>query len=62
METKEMDIEELIYTETEKRLQEMESIGYDFPEKIGRADIAVMLVGFVGSLILIVLCMMGVIS
>lgn len=62
METKEMDIEKLIYTETEKRLREMERTGYDFPKKIGRVDIAVMLAGFAGSLILIVLCMMGVIN
>ncbi len=62
MKEAEMSIEELINSETEKRLKEMEQPGYEFPKKIGKADIAVMAAGFVVSLLLIILCMTGVIK
>lgn len=55
-------IEKLIYEETEKRLQAMEQPDYKFPETINTADIIGIVVGIAGSITLIVLCMMGVIS
>lgn len=59
---KEQSIEELIYSETEQRLKQMESPDYDFPEQIDKRDWAVIW-GSIGiSLLLIVLCMTGVIS
>ncbi len=62
MEKKEITIEEVIREETEKRLTEMSAPDYEFPAKIGRGDIIAMVVGVVGSLILIGLCMIGVIQ
>ena len=56
------DIGLLIKEETEKRLEEMGSPDYEFPAKIGRGDIAVIVVSIVLSIILIVLCMVGVIN
>lgn len=57
----EKSIEELIYEETEKRLQEMAAPDYVFPEKADRKD----LIGIVAAaglcLCLIILCMTGVI-
>lgn len=59
---KEQSLDELIDSETEKRLNEMEQPGYEFPARIGRADVAA-IIGLVAvSLILIVLCMTGVIG
>lgn len=59
---KEQSIEELIYTETEKRLEIMENPDYEFPEQINKKDWA-WIWGIVGiSAVLIVLCMTGVIS
>lgn len=58
---KEQSIEELIYSETEKRLGEMQSPGYQFPAKIGRGDVVAMAVGFGVSVVLIALCMLEVI-
>lgn len=62
MKEAEMSIEELINSETENRLKEMEQPGYEFPKKIGKVDMIVMAVGFVASLLLIILCMTGVIK
>ncbi len=62
MEKKEMTIEEVIRTETEKRLAEMAEPDYEFPKKIGKSDIIAMVIGVLGSLILIGLCMIGVIK
>ncbi|MGN0480068.1 MAG: hypothetical protein ACI4EV_00700 [Lachnospiraceae bacterium] len=59
--TKEQSIEELIYSETAKRLDEMQSPDYEFPKKIGKGDVVAMLIGFGVSVVLIALCMMGVI-
>ena len=53
------DIEELIYTETEKRLNEMESKYYVFPKRISAADVTGIAVMIAISLILIILCMTG---
>ena len=36
---KEISLEELIYSETDKRLQEMAAPDYRFPEKIDRRDV-----------------------
>lgn len=58
----EQSIEELIYNETEKRLQEMEREDYEFPERINKTDYIIMAAGFIGSVILIILCMLGVIN
>jgi hypothetical protein len=56
------DIEELIYTETEKRLDEMSDSSYRFPERLGAADKAGIVILILVSLILIILCMTGVIK
>lgn len=62
MKEAEMSIEELINSETENRLREMEQPGYEFPKQIGRVDVIIMAAGFVISLLLIILCMAGVIE
>ena len=58
----EKTIEELIYEETDKRLQEMKAPGYEFPKKANGADWLGILLGIGVSLLLIVLCMTGVIE
>jgi hypothetical protein len=55
------EIETLIYTETEKRLAVMEKPDYVYPDRIGKNDIAGMIILFSLSLFLILLCMTGVI-
>lgn len=55
------EIEALIYNETEKRLAVMEKPDYVYPERIGRGDIAGIIIAFALSLFLILLCMTGVI-
>lgn len=57
-----ISLDELITEETTKRLDEMASPDYEFPEKITRWDVVWMVVGVVASAILIALCMTGVIS
>ncbi len=54
-------IEELIYEETEKRLQEMSAPDYPWPVKADKIDAIAIIAGIGISLILIVLCMVGVI-
>ena len=56
------DIGLLIKEETERRLEEMGSEDYEFPAKIGRGDIIAIVLMIVISMILIVLCMVGVID
>ena len=56
------DIGLLIKEETERRLEEMGSENYEFPAKIGRGDIIAIVLMIVISMILIVLCMVGVID
>ncbi len=57
----EKSIEELIYEETQKRLKEMASPDYSFPEPAGKRDLWEILIGAGLSLLLILLCMTGVI-
>lgn len=54
-------IEEIIYEETDKRLKEMESPGYQFPKKADAKDVIGIVAAVAINLLLIVLCMMGVI-
>lgn len=56
------DLGQLIYDETEKRLEEMESPDYQWPARIGRIDWIVIIAGIVISFVLILLCMTGVIA
>ena len=58
----EKSIEELIYEETEHRLNEMASPDYLFPGKADKKD-AIGILTLIGiCLVLIILCMTGVIS
>ncbi len=58
---REESIEELIYSETEKRLALMQARDYLFRKRIGKGDVIAMAVGFGVSLVLIALCMLEVI-
>ena len=57
----EKSIEQMIYDETEKRLAVMESPDYVFPKKITKADVIGIVASVAVSVVLIVLCMVGVI-
>lgn len=57
----EKSIEELIYEETEKRLQEMAAPDYVFPEKADRKDLIGIVTAAGVCLCLIILCVTGVI-
>jgi len=57
----EKSIEELIYEETDQRLKEMAVPDYHFPKKADKNDAIAIVAGIGISLILIILCMMGVI-
>ena len=54
------NLEELIYEETKKRLDIMESKEYKFPEKISKTDSYIIISIIILSLLLIVLCMVEV--
>lgn len=54
-------LEKMIYDETEKRLKIMEGSEYVFPKRIGKMDVAGILVAIGLSMLLIILCMLGVI-
>ncbi|MGM9683271.1 MAG: hypothetical protein ACI3XQ_06710 [Eubacteriales bacterium] len=54
-------LEKMIYDETEKRLEEMEQPDYEFPGRIGKADVIGIVAGIVISILLIILCVTGVI-
>lgn len=54
-------IEEIIYEETDARLKEMGSPGYQFPEKADAKDVIGIVAAIGINLLLIVLCMIGVI-
>lgn len=56
------NLEELIYEETKKRLDIMESKEYKFPKKISRTDSYIIISIIILSLLLIVLCMVEVIK
>ena len=57
----EKSIEQMIYDETEKRLAVMKSPDYVFPKKITKADVIGIAISVGVSMVLIILCMVGVI-
>ena len=52
-------IEQLIYEETERRLEIMQSDSYEFPKKMSRVDYGIIIASVAASLVLIVTCMLG---
>ena len=52
-------IEQLIYEETERRLEIMQSDTYEFPKKMTRVDYGIIIASVAASLVLIVPCMLG---
>ena len=52
-------IEQLIYEETERRLEIMQSDTYEFPKKMTRVDYGILIASVAASLVLIVTCMLG---
>lgn len=52
-------IEQLIYEETERRLEIMQSDTYEFPKKMTRVDYVIIIASVAASLVLIVTCMLG---
>lgn len=52
-------IEQLIYEETERRLEIMQSDTYEFPKKMTRVDYGIIIASMAASLVLIVTCMLG---
>ena len=52
-------IEQLIYEETERRLEVMQSDSYEFPKKMTRVDYGIIIASVAASLVLIVTCMLG---
>ena len=52
-------IEQLIYEETELRLEIMQSDTYEFPKKMTRVDYGIIIASVAASLVLIVTCMLG---
>ena len=57
--TQEGGIEQLIYEETERRLEIMQSDSYEFPKKMTRVDYGIIIASVAASLGLIVTCMLG---
>lgn len=58
-ETQQSSIEQLIYEETERRLEIMQSDTYEFPKKMTRVDYGIIIASVAASLVLIVTCMLG---
>ena len=58
-ETQQGSIEQLIYEETERRLEIMQSDTYEFPKKMTRVDYGIIIPSVAASLVLIVTCMLG---
>ena len=56
------NLEELIYEETERRLDIMESNEYKFPKRITKVDGYIIASIIITSLVLIILCMSEVIK
>ena len=56
------NLEELIYEETERRLDIMESKEYKFPKRITKVDSYIIASIIITSLVLIILCMSEVIK
>lgn len=52
-------IEQLIYEETKRRLEIMQSDTYEFPKKMTRVDYGIIIASVAASLVLIVTCMLG---
>lgn len=52
-------IEQLIYEETERRLEIMQSDSYEFPKKMTWVDYGIIIASVAASLVLIVTCMLG---
>ena len=52
-------IEQLIYEETERRLEIMQSDTYEFPKTMTRVDYGIIIASVAASLVLIVTCMLG---
>lgn len=52
-------IEQLIYEETERRLEIMQSDTYEFPKKMTRVDYGIIIASVAASLVLIETCMLG---
>lgn len=52
-------IEQLIYEETERRLEIMQSDSYEFHKKMTRVDYGIIIASVAASLVLIVTCMLG---
>lgn len=52
-------IEQLIYEETERRLEIMQSDTYEFPKKMTRVDYGIIIASVAASLVLIVTYMLG---
>lgn len=52
-------IEQLIYEETERRLEIMQSDTYEFPKKMTRVDYGIIIASVAASLVLIVTCVLG---
>lgn len=57
-ETQQGSIEQLIYEETERRLEIMQSDTYEFPKKMTRVDYGIIIASVAASLVLIVTCML----
>ena len=56
------NLEDLIYEETKRKLDIMESKEYEFPEIITKVDIYIIISIIIISLVLIILCMSEVIK
>lgn len=56
------NIEELIYNETEKRLNIMASKEYEFPKKATKLDYMIIVISIIICVFFMVLCMIGVIK
>ena len=52
-------IEQLIYEETERRLEIMQSDSYESHKKMTRVDYGIIIASVAASLVLIVTCMLG---
>ena len=52
-------IEQLIYEETERRLEIMQSDTCEFPKKMPRVDNGIIIASVAASLVLSVTCMLG---
>lgn len=55
-------IGKMIYDETSRRLEIMEKPDYEYPAKAGKLDWIGIAIGVIGSLILVILCALGVIE